>query len=252
MLSDQLTTAGAAQPDRRYLRIAQELLEEINRGDYRVGTRLPSDREIALSTGVSRATVREALLVLQLIGVVEASIGAGVYVASSTPRLDRDDSILAAPADLIETRICIEPAVAALCADRMGQAEIDELSDLVKHAERAAESSQPFPRFSDLSLEFHAALANHCGNQILGSVAQQLVQVNEHPLWVLLNQSVLRSEADRKSQVAHHRAIVNAIAKRDREAASSAMAGHLGELTSLVLSRKNEADLVALANVSRE
>lgn len=227
-------------------------MEEISRGDYRVGSRLPSDREIALRSGVSRATVREALLVLQLIGIVEASIGAGVYVASSTPRLDRNDSILAAPADLIETRICIEPSVAALCAERMGQAEIDELSDLVKHAERAAESSRPFPRFSDLSLEFHAALAHNCGNQILGSVAQQLVQVNEHPLWVLLNQSVLRSEADRKAQVAHHQAIVNAIAKRDREAASSAMAGHLGELASMVLSREGEAGVVSFTGASRE
>ena len=237
MLSDQLAASGSGQTDRRYLRVAQELLGEISDGHYLVGARLPSDREIALRGGVSRATAREALLVLQLIGVVEASVGAGVYVASATPLLDRHDSILAAPAELIETRIWVEPAVVRLCAERMTRTEVDDLYALLREADHAAESNRPFPEFSDLSLAFHGALAANCRNRVLGSIARQLVEVTEHPLWVLLNQSVLRTVEDRKAQVAHHQAIVDAIAIHDPKAAGDAMKVHLAELEALIVPR---------------
>jgi DNA-binding FadR family transcriptional regulator len=234
MRSDQLATSLVVQPDRRYLRIAQELLEDITHGEYAVGARLPADREIALRTGVSRATVREALLVLQVIGIVEASVGAGVYVASSTPRLARDGSILEAPAELIETRLYLEPLVAFLCAQRMDAGDVNQLRELVDSAERLAESEKPFPGFSDLSLEFHSRLAQHCGNRMLGAIASQLVEVNAHPLWVLLNQSVLRTVLDRKAQVEEHRAVLEAIARRDPAAAAAAMRSHLDALGSLI------------------
>lgn len=234
MRSDQLASSIGGQPDRRYLRIAQELLEDITHGEYPVGAKLPADREIALRTGVSRATVREALLVLQVIGIVEASVGAGVYVASSTPRLGRDDSILESPAELIETRLYLEPLVASLCAQRMGLTEVDELRELVDRAERLAKSEKPFPGFSDLSLEFHSRLAQHCGNRMLGAIASQLVEVNAHPLWVLLNQSVLRTIVDRKAQVEEHRAVLEAIARRDSVGAAEAMRSHLDALGSLI------------------
>lgn len=250
MLSDQLGVLATATRDRRYLRIAQELLEAVNSRHYQVGERLPTDREFAARFGVSRATVREALLVLELIGAVEASVGAGVFVASFTPQLaGRTESLLTAPADLIESRLAIEPVVAALCAERISADALVDLGTLVSRAEKAANDPVPFPAFLELSLAFHSALASHCGNLILGEVVTQLVDVNDHPLWVLLNQSVLRSQSDRLAEVAHHRAILEAIGARNRVAAEQAMASHLRHLAVLIF---GAADGKSVRLASRE
>jgi DNA-binding FadR family transcriptional regulator len=250
MLSDQPRALATAARDRRYLRIAQELLEAVNSRLYQVGERLPTDRELAVRFGVSRATVREALLVLELIGAVEASVGAGVFVASFTPQLEgQTESLLTAPADLIESRLAIEPIVAALCAERISPDALVELETLVSRAEKAAHDIAPFPAFLDLSLAFHSALASHCGNLILGEIVTQLVDVNDHPLWVLLNQSVLRSEGDRLAEVAHHRAILEAIGAHNRLAAERAMASHLRHLAVLIF---GAADGKSVRLASRE
>jgi GntR family transcriptional repressor for pyruvate dehydrogenase complex len=239
-MSDRSSRATGAE--RRYLAIAQQLLEAINRGDYEVGQRLPTDREIALRCGVSRPTVREALLVLELVGIVQATAGAGVFVASAIPRLrGQNDALLAAPADLIESRILIEPSVAGLCAARPTSAAVNELCRLVQEAEAAARSSDRFPRFSDLSLEFHAALGRHCGNKVLSCIVEQLVEVQQHPLWVLLNQSVLRDQNDLMQQVDQHRLIMEAIARGDQAAAISATERHLQELSGLILGRDGQS-----------
>ena len=235
MLSDQRRVLAPPARDRRYLRIAQELLEAVNSRHYQVGERLPTERELAARFGVSRATVREALLVLELIGAVVASVGAGVFVASFTPQLaGQSESLLTAPADLIESRLAIEPIVAALCAERISDEALVDLDRLVSRAEKAANDPVPFPAFLELSLAFHSALASHCGNLILGEVVTQLVDVNDHPLWVLLNQSVLRSESDRLAEVVDHRAILEAIGARDGVAAEQAMIAHLRHLAVLI------------------
>ena len=146
MLSDQPITLATVAKDRRYLRVAQELLEEISSRRQQVGERLPTDRDLATRFRVSRATVREALLVLELIGVVETSLGAGLFVASFTPRLeDQRDSLLTAPAELIETRLAIEPLVAAMCARRIPRPALAELERLVDRAEQLAISPTSLP-----------------------------------------------------------------------------------------------------------
>jgi DNA-binding FadR family transcriptional regulator len=235
MLSDQSLAVGMAGKDRRYLRVAQELLEEISSRRHNVGERLPTDRDLAVRFKVSRATVREALLVLEIIGVVETSLGAGVFVASFTPRLGgQGDFLLSSPADLIETRLAIEPLVAAMCAPRISPQALADLNRLVDQAEQLARDPAPFPTFLDLSLRFHALLAGHCGNAILGEIVTQLVDVNHHPLWVLLNQSVLRTAGDRLAEVQGHRLVLAALGRRDATGAEEAMANHLSHLRALI------------------
>ena len=243
MLSDRRLRVATPGVDRRYVAVAQILLEKIRSGVYQIGSRLPSDREIALATGVSRATVREALLVLELLGVVETALGAGVYVSSISLQLeDCDNPLLNAPADLVETRILVEPVIASLCAQRISVEGLHELDDLVDQAEVAATAPDPFPHFSNLGLAFHAALASHCGNQILGGIGRQLAEANEHPLWVLLNQSVVRSQQERLAQVEHHRTIIGAIRAGDGSAAAVAMTVHLDELASLTAVSRQRRD----------
>src|SRR3954469_24289690 len=123
---------------RRYLAVAQQVLMAIARGDFAAGDRLPPDREIATSAGVSRPTAREALLALELIGAVEVRHGDGAYVRGPHARVGgvQGSPLDAPPREVIGTRPPWNPAVAALAATRISP---DTLTALSRDLDEAAE-----------------------------------------------------------------------------------------------------------------
>lgn len=227
---------SAAIKGRRYLSVAQDLLTAIGRGDYSAGSRLPSERDMVTQTGVSRATVREALLALELVGSVEVRHGEGVYVRGPHARLGRafNSALDVPPRELIETRRTLEPAVAAMAAARMdadclrrARRGVDEAAELVYEPSR-------LPRFIELGLRFHADVSLGCSNSLLASLIAQLVDVESHPLWALVNQQAMSSDAARESQIHEHRTILDAIAGGETDTAQWAMSTHLNALEAAV------------------
>ncbi|MGH3501440.1 MAG: FadR/GntR family transcriptional regulator [Nocardioidaceae bacterium] len=233
--SDQL-------PRRRYLHVAEEVLAGISRGEYAVGSRLPGDRDLAVGAGVSRATAREAILALELIGAVEVRRGDGVYVARRGARLETSDRspLDAPPRELIEARTQIEPAVVALAAGRVDDRRLEgrglaAVRELVDATEALVDAEGKLPEFVASGLRFHSVLAPCCGNQLLADMVTQLVDVERHPLWTLVNQQAMRTRDARADQVREHRDVVDAIAAGDPPGASRAMGRHLGRLAERVL-----------------
>lgn len=232
----QRLDAGRSGGRRRYVAVAQQLLAGVSQGLYKVGQALPSDRELALQFGVSRATVREALLALEFIGVLDIRHGAGTFVRGLRGTPTEEVSPLdVAPREVIESRQAIEPALAALVAEHIAeetltavQADLDEAADLVNLPEA-------LPRFVVLGLRFHADLAIGCGNSVLAGIASSLVDVSEHPLWTLLNQQAMSSVVARQSQVDEHRSVLTAIKRRNASAAELAMREHLAALNRTIL-----------------
>src|SRR4051794_18894664 len=111
------TEQTSFRPLQRYEQIAERLAADIRSGALVPGERLPSERELARTLEVSRASVREALASLQLQGVVETRKGAGTFVAARPPgngELPHD----ASPSAVLEARLALEPAVARLAAAR--------------------------------------------------------------------------------------------------------------------------------------
>ncbi|RZM06153.1 MAG: GntR family transcriptional regulator, partial [Sphingomonas sp.] len=110
----------AVQPredgNRLYAQVARTLAARIAEGVYPLGGRLPSERDIAASTGVSRPTVREAILALELDGLVEVRTGSGVYVAALTPARAQADTSGFGPFEILEARALIEGETCALAA----------------------------------------------------------------------------------------------------------------------------------------
>jgi GntR family uxuAB operon transcriptional repressor len=223
-------------PRRRYLQVAEQLLAAIERGDYPPGSRLPGDREIAASTHVSRPTVREALLALEIVGAIEVQPGIGAKVngtgASWDP--DRELAALGAPRDLMETRALVEPIVAGLCADRIQQDDLDRLRIVVNSSFKAEESDAPLSQLSELGLDFHLELSRSCGNAVLSDVVCHLVDIEEHPLWALINRIALRGEGIRREQNHEHLAILDAIEAKDARSARTKMAAHLERTNTLL------------------
>jgi DNA-binding FadR family transcriptional regulator len=221
---------------RLYLGVAQDLLTAMAAGEYVPGVRMPGDRELATRLDVSRATVREAILALELIGAVEVRHGDGTYVRGPHSGVTgiEGSALDVAPRELIETRRSLEPVVASLAAIRIDsdllrrlQRDLDEATEIVAEPAR-------LPRFMALGLRFHAELAQGCGNSLLASIVGQLVDAETHPLWLLVNQHAVSSLSAREGQLREHQEVLAGIASGDEVRAGSAMSTHLDSVDAVI------------------
>lgn len=216
--------------------MAEQLLEAIARGEYPAGSRLPGDREIAASTLVSRPTVREALLALEIVGAIEVQPGVGAKVKGPGDQWLPAQKLaaLAVPREFMQTRALIEPIVAESCAQQIHPEALADLRTIVEQSAEATERRAPLAHLSDLGLRFHLRLAEACDNSVLGGIASHLVDVEAHPLWSLVNQLALRAEELRREQNTEHAAILDAIARGDANQARSRMTTHLERTNSML------------------
>jgi len=219
---------------RRYLDVAEEVLRAVAVGTIGAGDRLPNERELAERCDVSRATVREAILALELGGVVEVRPGSGTYLTGlGVPSANLvAPTVDSSPRELLHARQIIEPAVVQLCSMRIRAADLTRLERLVDQAQEESESAGPgrLDQFVALSLAFHRELAACCGNSVLAGLTSHLVNAAEHPMWALIDGIVVRNPETRTCQLAEHRAILRAIAGGNGAAAVAAMTTHLGAL----------------------
>ncbi len=201
----------------------RRLVELIRDRDLRAGERLPPERVLAATLGVSRPTLREAIRALVVMNILVARRGDGTYVSSLDPEL------LAAPLDLalsisddaldhlFEVRKVLEVACARLAADRISDDELVELERLVGREEDADPED-----LLDRDLQLHTAIVRAARNPILirlmGVVASQTLASRLQS--VRLPDVLARSPLD-------HRAIVEALRSRSPAAAEVAMAAHL-------------------------
>ena len=224
---------------RRYLDVADKILYSVALGVITAGQRLPNERELARLCGVSRATVRDALLALELTGVVEVRGGSGCYLTGLGLRseLSTELAVDVAPRDLLEVRQMVEPGAARLCAERATRSEIENLRSLLIEAEHFPEDAleEDLDNFVGLNLKFHRDLARACGNVVVGDVVRHLVDAADHPLWLLADHNTVRDPITRAQQVKEHNDILGPVMKRDPDAAAEAMARHLGAVSTRML-----------------
>jgi len=223
---------------RRYLDVADNILHSVALGAIAAGQRLPNERELARLCGVSRATVRDALLALELNGVVEIRGGSGCYLTGIGLRseLSTEPALDVAPRDLLEVRQMIEPAAARLCAERAARSEIESIRSLLLEAEQFPDDAPEadLDGFVALNLKFHRDLARASGNLVVGDVVRHLVDSADHPLWLLADHNAVRNPATRRQQVGEHYEILSAVASRLPDEAAQAMARHLGAVSTRI------------------
>ncbi len=225
----------AGNPSRLYQRVAETLAEAIHRGDWKPGERLPAERELAQQFDVSRPTVREAVIALELDGLVEVRIGSGVYVAEPVAGAGRRPRASPVPMDvgpfeLTEARMMVEAEVAALAASLITDEELDALAALLPAMEAANREGHG----EDVDRAFHRAVAEATRNSAMVAIVDQL--------WLMRSQSpqcaamFARSrERGTKPVVAEHEAIVQALRARDPRAARAAMRAHLARVLQYLL-----------------
>lgn len=220
--------------ERRYLAVAEEILRAVALGNLGVGDRLPDERALAARCHVSRSTVREAILALELGGIIEVRRGAGCYLIGGGMvygvgiklRVD------ALPRDMLDVRQLLEPEAARLCALSIRNDDVTHLQQLLNDAEQESLGTLPenLERFLELNLRFHRDLSRASGNHVLADTVGQIVDAAHHPLWALVDTMVVRNIETRQTQVIEHQAILTAIAHGQHEEAKEAMAVHLQAL----------------------
>lgn len=218
------------QPRRLYKQIAEALAARIRSGVFPPGAYLPSERELAAQMSVSRPSVREALIALEVMGLVVVRVGDGVQVCA--PRAEpavKDDASGAtetgenSPLEQLQARILLEGEIAALAAERVTPAQEAELERAL--ADMAAVIADR-TRFLDADRRFHCAVAAASGNQTLADLLTYLWKQRSLPVYRTFEEH-FTGTAEQAVVLNEHRLIVKAIRARDPEAARAAMRRHI-------------------------
>ncbi|MDB5671622.1 MAG: bacterial regulatory s, gntR family protein [Alphaproteobacteria bacterium] len=219
-----------AAPDRLYQRLARQVFDDLAAGKYKVGDRLPAERELAAEHEVSRPAVREAMISLEVQGLVEVRIGSGAYVKRLPGSGDRP-GFHATAFELTEARMLIEGEAAALAASHISDEELDALDRLV---EQIAEENL-LPEMSVVADHaFHRLIAGATRNAVIADSVERLWEMRSNsPECALLHEKA--RDADVRPVVDEHRLIAEALRRRDPAAAREAMRAHLSQVMDYLL-----------------
>ena len=216
---------------RLYERIVEIISGEIVAGKYTLGQRLPSERDLASRFDVSRPTIREALIALEVDGFVEVVTGSGVYVRSLKRRSGGAAQRDVGPFELLEARALIESEAAALAAQHINQRELRALEGLV--AEMEAENRYDVVMSEDADRRFHLAIAAATKNSAMEQAVESLWEARNQSLQNVRFLEKVRAEGV-KPRIDEHVAIVTALKSRDAVAARAAMRAHLRGVADMV------------------
>ena len=217
----------AVEPQRLYRQIADQLRELIARGEFAVGSRLPAERDLAQHLGVSRPSVREALIALEVEGMIEVRTGSGIYVRTTTPRdslTGPDDTPTSwGPLEVMSARMLVESEVAALAAGHAQKKHLNAMRSALTQMRQAARRGE-VPRHGDEA--FHAAIAQACGNSVLLDTVQRYWQARNGQLFERLGDYFENPESWQVA-IEEHEQVLQAIEAGDAPAARKAMQKHL-------------------------
>ena len=221
------TPLAIIEPVRRS-RLYQDIVSQIEglleKGELRPGDQLPPERALAEQFQVSRASVREALRSLELLGVVQTHAGGGTFVRRASPEdLARPLSNLIARghtiSDVIEVRGLIEPAIAAAAAKRIAAEDLAELRNILETQGRKVAAGEPY---AEEDTRFHELIGHAARNELLTTMLGVIWDVlrSSREQWLQTNQ---RAHAS----IDAHRRILTALEAHDADAARTAAAEHI-------------------------
>ncbi len=203
--------------------IAAYLRQAILDGVYLYGEKLPAERQFAAALKSSRATVREALRILEQGDFITRRIGSGTFVSFLPETAGDDVAEMTSPLELIEVRLAVEPPMTRLATVNATARDIERMADVLVRLEASGADANHFTKWDQ---QFHQALAEATRNPLMASVYQRINHVRGHAQWNAMKDKILtrgRIEAYNR----HHRAIFDAIASRDAEAAVRSITEHL-------------------------
>ena len=227
---------------RLYRTVLDKMLILIDSGEYPFGGRLPPERELAERFSVSRPTIREAIIALEILDRVQVKTGSGIYVLAHHSTNGKGIEHIS-PYELTEARALIEGEAVALAATHITDDELQELEDSLY--EMAQENDEGELAAGDADRKFHHVIAQATRNAMLVSIIEQMWHVRNHAPMVSRAYRAI-CEQDGAKRVEEHREIFTALANRDPAAARATMHQHFALILNKLITT-TEAEQVDLA-----
>ncbi|MCW3014354.1 MAG: GntR domain protein [Solirubrobacterales bacterium] len=214
----------------RATQVREQLEDAIRRGEYQPGDRLPSERELVEMLGVSRVSVREALRMLEAVGLVSVRHGEGCFVTDPSGKASRDlrrrvernrDESL----ELLLVRGALDEVAAARAAELRDPAALAEIQRLHEEFATAVNSDVPIEDVTQADIAFHGAISRASESPLLSDLLLDL-----HSLLADSREVGLREERAARQSVEEHAAIVRAIVAGDAAAAREAVTAHIARV----------------------
>ncbi|MGA3195834.1 MAG: FadR/GntR family transcriptional regulator [Terriglobales bacterium] len=217
-------------------KVYEEVARQIERlilKKLKPGDKLPSERDLAETLGVSRSSIRDAIRSLELMGMVEPRQGAGTIVREISSdslvnplanALKRKEELIA---ELLDFRRMLEPPLAARAATRVSADEISEMEEILQRQQEKQSHGEPAVAED---AEFHYSIALASGNSVVLKVLDILMDLLRDT-----RERSLQVEGRPQKSLAGHRRILAALKRHDAEAAKAAMRRHIEDVEEIVL-----------------
>ena len=237
----------AVEPQRLYRQIAEQLRAGMLSGEFATGSRLPAERDLAKLLSVSRSSVREALIALEVEGWVEVRTGSGIYVLDRSRHIainniavqainmpatainSSENAVLSdnkaewGPLELIRARRVVEGETAAIAALQAKRKDTDAMGKALRMMQtEAADGVLPL----DGDRAFHTAIVQASGNEVLIDTVQNFWDSRRGPIFERLV-GYFETLQSWQAAIAEHSAILEAIQNHDAAAARTAMHAHM-------------------------
>ncbi len=217
------------ETQRLYQQVAHQLREMIRAGEYRPGDRLPPERDLAKQLRISRPTVREAMVALELEGLVEIRVGAGIFVLAPSNRPGPGDPG-PSPHEILGARRLVEAEIAAVAARH---ATADHLAAIEAALDDMAQDMAAGGHGLTGDRQFHVRIAAATGNTVLVGMVESLWDGRESLIFQLLGDKAQLSDAKAMTLTDHWR-ILGCLRRHDADAARAAMAEHIDHVRAVL------------------
>jgi GntR family transcriptional repressor for pyruvate dehydrogenase complex len=216
--------------------ICRKMVGQLLRGSWGEGERIPAERELCQKLGVGRASLREALKALEIMGMIETRLGDGTYVCKRSEFFSRPllwaiaSSSEADARELIEARTLIEVELAGLAADH---ANAEDLAEIAKYVGLMESTKKKPEEFVQADVNFHLAIGRAACNSILMNALHLIRNLLQQ--WIL---SAVAVKGVPDKACAQHKRVLLAIRKGDSSAARKEMRNHLRSMAAFVPRKK--------------
>jgi len=215
----------------------------IDHGQFETEGRLPGERELAAQLRVGRSTLRKALEILEAEGEIWRHVGQGTFVGRRSSKLQSEPSMnpgKVSPKELLDARLCLEPAIAASAAVT---AQPLDIAHMMMAAEKRENTKQP-EAYNLWDHQLHLAIAEATRNPIMVALLEQLNGLRRAPTWTSYKKDRMREPYYSISK-REHREIIAAIEQHDPARASRAMKNHIWSVHEGFAAWSDEAKLTA-------
>lgn len=201
--------------------IAEQILKNIESGEYAAGSKLPAERMISEQMGVSRPSVREAISALQIIGIIESRPGDGNYVAELLDFgglsfqlkniFDESDS----PYEILQARRVFETGAVRLAIEEATDEEIQKITDIWNEKYKLGRSGD-YRGYTQMGNELHLSIAKASKNRIVITVIERLLDITDQPLWPRMRELYLEKNPTQVEQTLNiHNRLIKAVQERN-------------------------------------